>query len=298
MAALVLALSPATISPELAVTEAVVLFAGTLALIAINTVLLRRVFGPLDRLTVADAPGRPDGARAADRARPPGRRGRRAVRLVQRDARPARARAPRQRAPRAARPGGRAPPARARAARRGRPDADRRRAPARGPRADGAARSPSRSRSCRRPRATASRRCARSSRGLRPQALDEFGLRSALIALAGASPSAAGSGCARASSRRAGAGARAGPGRLPRRAGEPHQRRRATPAPARPSRADSRRDASCCASPTTAAGSATRVGRGRRPRRHARARAARRRPAGRPPPRGGGTEVRLEVPAG
>ncbi len=50
-AALVLALSPATISPELAVTEAVVLFAGTLALIAINTVLLRRVFGPLDRLT-------------------------------------------------------------------------------------------------------------------------------------------------------------------------------------------------------------------------------------------------------
>ena len=51
VAALVLALSPATISPDLAVTEAVVLFAGTLALIAINTVLLRRVFGPLDRLT-------------------------------------------------------------------------------------------------------------------------------------------------------------------------------------------------------------------------------------------------------
>ncbi len=49
-AALVLALSPATISPDLAVTEGIVLFALTLAIITINTLLLRRVFGPLDRL--------------------------------------------------------------------------------------------------------------------------------------------------------------------------------------------------------------------------------------------------------
>jgi two-component system, NarL family, sensor histidine kinase UhpB len=51
VAALVLALSPATVSSELTVTEAVVLAVGTLALIAVNVVLLRRVFEPLERLT-------------------------------------------------------------------------------------------------------------------------------------------------------------------------------------------------------------------------------------------------------
>ena len=50
LAALVLALSPATVSSSLTVTEALVLAVGTLAVIAINVVLLRRVFGPLERL--------------------------------------------------------------------------------------------------------------------------------------------------------------------------------------------------------------------------------------------------------
>jgi len=50
-AALVLALSPATVSTRLTVTEAAVLFAGTALVIVVNVVLLRRVFGPLERLT-------------------------------------------------------------------------------------------------------------------------------------------------------------------------------------------------------------------------------------------------------
>jgi two-component system sensor histidine kinase UhpB len=52
LAALVLALSPATVSPSLTLTEALVLASGTLAMIAVNVVLLRRVFGPLERLAV------------------------------------------------------------------------------------------------------------------------------------------------------------------------------------------------------------------------------------------------------
>jgi two-component system, NarL family, sensor histidine kinase UhpB len=51
VAALVLALSPATVSPRLQVAEAIVLAVGTLLVIAVNVVLLRRVFGPLERLT-------------------------------------------------------------------------------------------------------------------------------------------------------------------------------------------------------------------------------------------------------
>jgi two-component system sensor histidine kinase UhpB len=50
-AALVLALSPATVSSRLTVAEAVVLGLGTLLVIAVNVVLLRRVFGPLEQLT-------------------------------------------------------------------------------------------------------------------------------------------------------------------------------------------------------------------------------------------------------
>ena len=50
VAALVLALSPATVSPTLTVAEGAVLTVGTLALIAVNVVLLRRVFEPLQRL--------------------------------------------------------------------------------------------------------------------------------------------------------------------------------------------------------------------------------------------------------
>jgi two-component system sensor histidine kinase UhpB len=51
VAALVLALSPATVSPNLTVAEAAVLTVGTLALIGVNVVLLRRVFEPLERLS-------------------------------------------------------------------------------------------------------------------------------------------------------------------------------------------------------------------------------------------------------
>lgn len=50
VAALVLALSPATVSPTLTLTEGVMLAVGTLALIGVNVVLLRRVFGPLEHL--------------------------------------------------------------------------------------------------------------------------------------------------------------------------------------------------------------------------------------------------------
>jgi two-component system, NarL family, sensor histidine kinase UhpB len=50
VAALVLALSPATVSPTLTATEGAVLGGGTLVLIAVNVVLLRRVFDPLERL--------------------------------------------------------------------------------------------------------------------------------------------------------------------------------------------------------------------------------------------------------
>ncbi len=51
LVALVLALSPATISSRLTAAEAVVLVVVTLVVMGINVVLLRRVFGPLERLT-------------------------------------------------------------------------------------------------------------------------------------------------------------------------------------------------------------------------------------------------------
>jgi two-component system, NarL family, sensor histidine kinase UhpB len=63
-AALVLALSPATVSPSLQAAEAVVLAVGTVLMISVNVVLLRRVFGPLEQLTALmrridpHAPGR------------------------------------------------------------------------------------------------------------------------------------------------------------------------------------------------------------------------------------------------
>jgi two-component system, NarL family, sensor histidine kinase UhpB len=49
-AALLLALSPATISATLTRSEWIVLAAGTAAVIVVNLLLLRRVFGPLERL--------------------------------------------------------------------------------------------------------------------------------------------------------------------------------------------------------------------------------------------------------
>jgi two-component system, NarL family, sensor histidine kinase UhpB len=49
-AALLLALSPATISAKVTRSEWIVLAAGTAAVIVVNLLLLRRVFGPLERL--------------------------------------------------------------------------------------------------------------------------------------------------------------------------------------------------------------------------------------------------------
>src|SRR5262245_18071357 len=51
VAALVLAFSPATVSARLTPAEAVVLAIGCIVVIVANVVLLRRVFGPLERLT-------------------------------------------------------------------------------------------------------------------------------------------------------------------------------------------------------------------------------------------------------
>jgi len=50
LAAILLAVTPATVSPSLKVAEAVVLAVGTALLIAVNLVLIRRVFGPLEQL--------------------------------------------------------------------------------------------------------------------------------------------------------------------------------------------------------------------------------------------------------
>jgi len=111
VATLVLALSPATVSSSLTATEIAVLAGGLLVVIAVNVLLLRRVFDPLERL--ADlmrgvdpmAPGR-----RVDLERPVAEVAHLAPR-VQRDARPARARAPNEWAPRACRAGARAPAA-------------------------------------------------------------------------------------------------------------------------------------------------------------------------------------------
>jgi two-component system sensor histidine kinase UhpB len=51
VAALLLAFSPATVSARLTPAEAVVLSIGCVVVIVVNVVLLRRVFGPLERLT-------------------------------------------------------------------------------------------------------------------------------------------------------------------------------------------------------------------------------------------------------
>jgi two-component system sensor histidine kinase UhpB len=50
-AAILLAVSPATVSPSLQLAEAVVLAIGTVLMISVNLVLMRRVFGPLEQLT-------------------------------------------------------------------------------------------------------------------------------------------------------------------------------------------------------------------------------------------------------
>ena len=50
-AAILLAVSPATVSRSLQIAEAVVLAVGTVLMISVNLVLMRRVFGPLEHLT-------------------------------------------------------------------------------------------------------------------------------------------------------------------------------------------------------------------------------------------------------
>ena len=50
-AAILLAISPATVSPTLQLAEAVVLAVGTVLMISVNLLLMRRVFGPLEQLT-------------------------------------------------------------------------------------------------------------------------------------------------------------------------------------------------------------------------------------------------------
>lgn len=51
LAAVLLAVSPATVSPSLQLAEAAVLAVGTVLMISVNLLLLRRVFGPLEQLT-------------------------------------------------------------------------------------------------------------------------------------------------------------------------------------------------------------------------------------------------------
>ena len=50
-AAILLAVSPATVSPTLQLAEAVALAVGTVLMISLNLLLMRRVFGPLEQLT-------------------------------------------------------------------------------------------------------------------------------------------------------------------------------------------------------------------------------------------------------
>ena len=50
-AAILLAVSPATVSSSLQLAEAVVLAVGTVLMITVNLLLMRRVFGPLEQLT-------------------------------------------------------------------------------------------------------------------------------------------------------------------------------------------------------------------------------------------------------
>ena len=50
-AAILLAVSPVTVSPTLQLAEAVVLAVGTVLMISVNLLLMRRVFGPLDQLS-------------------------------------------------------------------------------------------------------------------------------------------------------------------------------------------------------------------------------------------------------
>jgi two-component system sensor histidine kinase UhpB len=72
-AALALAFSPATVSPHVRIAEGVVLALGTLVVITVNLLLVRRVFEPLERLTALMRrvdPRDPGRRLAVDRADP------------------------------------------------------------------------------------------------------------------------------------------------------------------------------------------------------------------------------------
>ena len=204
---------------------------------------------------------------------------------LQRDARPARVRAARQCARRADAPGGRTPPGRPRAPRRGRPDAHRR---------DAAGRRPARPRSptdlrdqldeLRETARHGTEEVRRIARRLRPEALEDLGLQSALAALATAFGEQAPDRGPAAPGTRPRAHRRTGARRLPRRPGGADQCRAPRRGDARSSCGSNTTTAGRCSpSPTTAAAS-RRVAalRARHPR-HARARDAdRRRPDHRP----------------
>src|SRR5690349_8987413 len=53
LAALVLAVSPATVSEHIVIAEVLVLLVGVAILLTLNVVLLRRMFGPLRQLSEA-----------------------------------------------------------------------------------------------------------------------------------------------------------------------------------------------------------------------------------------------------
>jgi two-component system sensor histidine kinase UhpB len=93
VAAVLLLVTPATVSPEVRVVEVLVVAGGVVAALAVNLVLMRRAFAPLERL--AQLMGRVDplqpGPRGGGRA-PAG--GRRRISGVQRDAGSAGGRAP------------------------------------------------------------------------------------------------------------------------------------------------------------------------------------------------------------
>ena len=169
---------------DVALRELAIFVVGLALMLGLNLLLLRRAFAPLRQLTAF--------ARTIDPLDPGPRltrqrrrvRGRRAGGRVQRHARPPGGRAARQRRPRAGRPGGRAAARRPGAARRRRADAD-------GRRACSSAAWPRTSPSSAQAGVLEAQETARGSleevrriaRRLRPEALDDLGLASALHVL-------------------------------------------------------------------------------------------------------------------
>ena len=184
VAVALLALAPVTVSIPVALTELVILVAGMIAMLVLDALLLRPAFRPLHDLTAA--------MREVDPL-DPGRRVRveggpllttlaRTFNEMLDRLEDERRESARQALLGA---GGRAPADRARAARRGRADADGDDAADREPRGRRPRRScATSSTSCARRRARGAQDVRRIAPRLRPEALDELGLQSALSALA------------------------------------------------------------------------------------------------------------------